>query len=125
MRVPLAIAHAPSIAPVDENDQQLPHWPWSFTGVTAAFVRQSTALGSACESGTNGTHDDGGDEDEDENADLFDFFGFGLAAVAVLALVLFVLLFLYPFNLQLVNSSCVMSANWLMAILKVLDSLLL
>jgi len=29
--------------PVVENDQQLPHWPWSLTWVTAPFWRQSTS----------------------------------------------------------------------------------
>merc|ERR1719481_1248583 len=35
-----------SRAPVVENDQQDPHWPWSFTGVTAPRCLQSTLCGS-------------------------------------------------------------------------------
>ena len=42
----MAIAQAPSMAPVAENDQQEPHCPWSLTGVTAFFVRQSTESGT-------------------------------------------------------------------------------
>merc|ERR1712187_276180 len=37
-----AIFHAPSVEPVVEKAQQLPHWPWFFTGVTAPLVVQST-----------------------------------------------------------------------------------
>merc|ERR1712080_228587 len=31
---PMPSFHMPSRAPVDEKAQQLPHWPWFFTGVT-------------------------------------------------------------------------------------------
>jgi hypothetical protein len=41
VRVLPAIFQAPSTEPVVENDQQLPHWPWFLTGVTAPDVRQS------------------------------------------------------------------------------------
>jgi len=37
---------APSMAPVVEKAQQLPHWPWFLTSVTAPFVRQSTDSGT-------------------------------------------------------------------------------
>ena len=36
---------APSMAPVVENVQQLPHCPWSLTRVTAPLNRQSNSLG--------------------------------------------------------------------------------
>ena len=38
-----------SMAPVVLKVQQLPHWPWSFTGVSTAGVRlrQSTDAGAA------------------------------------------------------------------------------
>ena len=49
---PFAIDQAPSNAPVDENAQQLPHCPWSFTGVTAFRVRQSIASGTIFPLGT-------------------------------------------------------------------------
>jgi len=39
---PFFIAHCDSSAPAAENAQQDPHWPWSFTGLTTPFVRQST-----------------------------------------------------------------------------------
>jgi hypothetical protein len=35
------------MAPVALNAQQPPHEPWFLTGVTAFFVRQSTAAGGA------------------------------------------------------------------------------
>jgi hypothetical protein len=34
--------------PTAENAQQLPHCPWSLTGVTYPLVRQSTAVAGAC-----------------------------------------------------------------------------
>merc|ERR1719276_237677 len=40
-----AIFQAPSSAPVVEKDQQDPHWPWFFTGVTAPSVVQSLVEG--------------------------------------------------------------------------------
>merc|ERR1711898_71167 len=46
-RLPLAISHAPSNAPVVENDQHEPHCPWFFTGVTAPFVVQSMDAANA------------------------------------------------------------------------------
>ena len=49
VRVPVAIWTAPSVEPVVENDQQLPHWPWFLTGVTAPLARQSTAASSTPE----------------------------------------------------------------------------
>merc|ERR1719158_999805 len=39
---PFEITDLPSIAPVVEKDQQLPHCPWFLTGVTAPFATQST-----------------------------------------------------------------------------------
>jgi len=42
---PDLIYHLPSIAPVEEKAQQEPHYPWSFNGVTAPEVRQSTDSG--------------------------------------------------------------------------------
>ena len=41
--VPLAIWKRPSKAPTAENAQHEPQPPWSFTGVTAPFERQSMA----------------------------------------------------------------------------------
>jgi len=38
---------ADSVAPVVENAQHEPHWPWFFTGVTAPAAFQSTEEGSA------------------------------------------------------------------------------
>ena len=35
----------PSRAPVAENDQQDPHWPWFLIGVTAPLVLQSIESG--------------------------------------------------------------------------------
>ena len=43
---PVALWCIASRAPVVEKDQQDPHWPWFFTGVTAPFSLQSTFLGS-------------------------------------------------------------------------------
>jgi hypothetical protein len=34
------------MAPVAEKVQQLPHWPWSFTLVTAPLFLQSTVAGA-------------------------------------------------------------------------------
>ena len=34
------------VAPVDEKVQHEPHWPWSFTEVTAPFVLQSIEAGA-------------------------------------------------------------------------------
>merc|ERR1719240_45452 len=45
-RPPPAICQAPSKEPVVLNAQQLPHWPWSFTGVTAPCVPQSKDSGA-------------------------------------------------------------------------------
>merc|ERR1719498_671570 len=42
---PVAICQAPSVDPVDEKAQQLPHWPWFLMGVTAPLVLQSTEDG--------------------------------------------------------------------------------
>jgi hypothetical protein len=38
---------APSTFPATEKLQQLPHTPWSLTGVTAPFATQSTGTGAA------------------------------------------------------------------------------
>jgi len=35
------------MAPVAEKAQHEPHWPWSFTGVTAPLVVQSIEAGTA------------------------------------------------------------------------------
>eukprot|EP00438_Fugacium_kawagutii_P017638 Skav235512 [mRNA] locus=scaffold625:622163:623961:- [translate_table: standard] len=43
--VPVAMAHAPSKAPVELNAQQEPHCCWFFTGVTTPSVLQSTEPG--------------------------------------------------------------------------------
>ena len=42
---PVAMNSAPSTAPVVEKAQHDPHCPWSFTGVTAPLVVQSTEAG--------------------------------------------------------------------------------
>merc|ERR1719329_655373 len=47
VKEPVPICHAPSMPPVVEKAQQLPHWPWSFTGVTAPWVVQSTDAASS------------------------------------------------------------------------------
>ena len=41
----VALKCCPSRVPVVEKDQQLPHWPWSLTGVTYPSCLQSTVLG--------------------------------------------------------------------------------
>merc|ERR1719158_2559477 len=46
-KLPVAISHCPSKPPVEEKAQQDPHWPWSFTGVTAPLVDQSMLAGAA------------------------------------------------------------------------------
>ena len=38
---------SPSNAPVVENAQQDPHWPWSLTSVTAPWALQSTSSGNS------------------------------------------------------------------------------
>ena len=48
-RRPVARWCIASSAPVVEKDQQLPHWPWFLTGVTAPLVLQSTLRGSGPE----------------------------------------------------------------------------
>ena len=45
MSLPVEMAQAPSDAPVEENVQQDPQEPWSFTEVTAFFCRQSREAG--------------------------------------------------------------------------------
>eukprot|EP01139_Manchomonas_bermudensis_P009599 Amastigsp_a339351_1019.p4 type:complete len:147 gc:universal Amastigsp_a339351_1019:644-204(-) len=37
--------HCPSVAPVVENAQHEPHWPWFLTGVTAPFETQFHEVG--------------------------------------------------------------------------------
>jgi hypothetical protein len=41
-RLPDLMAWAPSVDPVVEKDQQLPHWPWFLMGVTTPLFLQST-----------------------------------------------------------------------------------
>jgi hypothetical protein len=47
VRVPVFRKTEPSVEPVVEKAQHEPHWPWSFTGVTAPLSVQSTDVGSA------------------------------------------------------------------------------
>jgi len=51
-RLPLATKLAPSTEPVVEKAQHEPHRPWFFTGVTAPFATQSTAVGAVKAVGT-------------------------------------------------------------------------
>jgi hypothetical protein len=46
VKLPFLITHASSAEPVAEKAQQDPHYPWSFTEVTAFFFGQSKNSGT-------------------------------------------------------------------------------
>jgi len=91
------MATAPSTAPVVEKAQHEPHWPWSLMGVTAPLLRQSTESGAV-------------------NS------GFTFIALKRRKL-RHCLYWKPPASLAALNSSMVMSANWLSATVYVLPIL--
>lgn len=55
VRRPVCLNAWPSMVPVVPNDQQLPHEPWSLTGVTAPWAVQFTASGNCAAVAVAGT----------------------------------------------------------------------